>query len=322
MDGNTVGGNSLCANCGWRWHECIATKEQFKSASFMIWIKAHDRPLCWLCAQVCPFLDDAQKNPRNLTFASSTQARSFRRLHMMPPCDPDFDMEREKQCISGEIWRDPFSRDHTTSSTSNIFVEMTRQFSTMMSETLAVRSTVDKFVLEYVREINSKLKRDESPVNVEEAANAGSSSDPSQNHWSREQHQQWRSSNSSRDQLLAVPESEINSTYWNTSSWPENSSPTNTAAQSEHTGADRDSSWWNEGNSWTDYSSWHGLNRWNRNDRWTENTNWNDNQTEFPWSSSTERQTAQHFDNWSNWNNSNGRESQRPRLVWDPPRER
>ena len=322
MDGNTVGGNSLCANCGWRWHHCIATKEEFKSVNFMIWLRLHDRPLCWLCAQACPLLDDAQKNPNDLRFDSWSEARMYRRMHMLPPCDPDFSYERDKECITSEIWRDPFSIDHTTSSTSNIFVEMTRQFSTMMSETAAVRSTVDKFCIEYVQEMISNQKQDESPVNVEEAGNAGSSSDPSQNDLSREQHQQWSSSNFSRDQPLTVPESENNSKYWNTSSWHEHSSRPLTVDESEYTGADRNSSWWNEGSSWTDSSSWHGPNRWNRNEPCTENKNWTENQSESPWSSSRERQTAQHFENWSNWNNSNGRESQRARLVWNPPRER
>ena len=320
MDGNTVGGNSLCANCGWRWHHCIATTEEFKQVKFMIWVKQYDRPLCWLCAQVCPFLDDAQKNPKDMRFSSCKEARTYRRMNMMPPCHPDFSLDCDKECITEEIWHHPFSRDDTTSSPSNIFVEMDRQFYTMMSATVAVRSTVDKFCLQYVQEIMSNQKKDESPCNVEQAGNAGSSSDPSQNDLSREQHQQPSSSNFARDQPLTVHEFENTSKYWNTSSWDEHSSPPPlTVDESENTSADWKMSCWNEGSSWRDSSSWHRQNRWNANRPCTENWNWTENQSESPWSSSRERRTAQHFENWPNWNNSNGRESQRPRIVWNPP---
>ena len=55
MDGNTVGGNSLCANCGWRWNKCIATREESKKVLFMNWVKQYDRPLCWLVPKFALF---------------------------------------------------------------------------------------------------------------------------------------------------------------------------------------------------------------------------------------------------------------------------
>jgi hypothetical protein len=52
-------------------------------------------------------------------------ARQYRRLNMQPPCDRLFSIEADRESVSPEIWRHPFSpRDERTSSTPNIFADM------------------------------------------------------------------------------------------------------------------------------------------------------------------------------------------------------
>ena len=302
MDGNTVGGNSLCANCGWRWNKCIATREEFKKVLFMNWVKQYDRPLCWLCAQVCPFLQDGQKDPHGLCqqFESSwATARQYRRLKMLPPCDPLFSLEAERDSVSPEIWRDPFSpRNERTTSTSNIFAGMIAEAQRLRCDMMSLRTRLDQICLEYGRQILSK-KNEECVFTNEEASNAASSSDRGQNRWSTQQDRQSRSGNFPLHPLPTVHESENRSNDRNMS---------------------HESGSWTEDSSWRDSSSWRQNNRWqswNSNGGYSSQDTWDETEGAGSWNRSYGR--PHYVETLQSSNNSNARQARPPRVVWDPP---
>ena len=302
MDGNTVGGNSLCANCGWRWNKCIATTEEFKKVPFMNWVKQYDRPLCWLCAQVCPFLQDGQKDPHGMSKDfdfSWAVARQYRRLNMQPPCDRLFSIEAERESESPEIWRHPFSpRDERTSSTPNIFADMIAEAQRLRRDMMSLRNRLDQICLEYGRQILSR-KNEECVFTNEEASNAASSSDRGQNRWSTQQDRQSRSGNFPLHPPPTVRESENRSNDWNMS---------------------YEFGRWNEDSSWRDSSSWQRNNRRqdrNSNGVYSDQDNWNETQGEGSRSYSYER--PHYVQTLQSSNNSNVRQSRHPRVNWDPP---